>query len=335
VVQSSTALPPLVGVIIATRRGGPFLDEALSSLEAQTYPRIDAVVVDDGSARPDDVAAVTRRHPTVRLVRQPNAGSSVARNYGVSLTRGEFLAFLDDDDRWHPQRIARQVEALLANPGAVVSYCGMRVIDDVGAELLPADQRQVDDVHEILRRSTGILLPNVLIRRETFARVGGFHPSFRRAQDLDLVLKAAHEGDFVFVPETLVDYRRHIANSTRGHHELCRSIDRIVRLHRWAAQERGRQDLVRDHTVSLAANARFAVWTAARVTRGLVHERRYGAALREISWAVRFAPAAPLSAVRKRLPGRSALRRTGAARRRAAPPAPAPETTGTAADPSW
>ena len=159
------------------------------------------------------------------------------------------------------------------------------------------------DVHEVLRRVTGIILPNVMVRRETFLRIGGFHPSFRRAQDLDLVLKIALEGDFVFVPETLVDYRYHGGNNTRRHQELCRSIDRIVRLHLWNAREKGRTDLVPDYEASLEANARFAAWSAARASKRLVDEGSYGAAVREIGWALRFAPTAPISWAKKRIAG--------------------------------
>lgn len=298
---SSGATRPRVSVVIATSRGGPFLTEALASLAAQTYPDVEAVLVDDGSEHPEQIASVLRQFPAVHLVRQPGgAGPSVARNIGVKHTTGELIAFLDDDDRWHPDRLRQQVDAL-AGSDAVASYCGMRTIDAAGAELVAADQHQADDVHDVLRRRVGIILPNLMIRRDTFVRIGGFHPAFQLAEDLDLVMKAALEGRFVFVGETLVDYRHHGSNLTRNHRELCRSIDQILRLHRWAARERGRRDLARDYDVSLAANGRFAAWTVARVARRLVAEHRYGAALNEIAWGVRFAPAAPLSAIGRRL----------------------------------
>lgn len=292
---------PLVSVIVATDRGGPFLAEALASIATQTYPRIETLLVDDGSTDPSALREITDRFPDVQVLRQDNAGVSVARNFGVSRSRGSLLVFLDDDDRWHPERIARQVDALRTTLEAVLSYCGMRTIDATGNELVAADQHQVRNVHDVLRRSTGIILPNVMVRRETFLRVGGFHPSFRRAQDLDLVLKVALEGDFVFVDETLVDYRFHGGNNTRRHRELCRSIDRIVRLHLWNAQEKGRTDLVPDYRASLEANDRFAAWSAARESRRLVDDRSYLAAMREISWALRFAPGAPVSWLKQRM----------------------------------
>jgi glycosyltransferase involved in cell wall biosynthesis len=283
-----------VSVIVATNRGGPFLAEAIESALGQTYSRIEVVVVDDGSSDPASLTAITDRYPTVRVVHQANAGSSVARNNGVAQTSGDLLVFLDDDDRWSPERIARQVAALDAQPDAVASYCGMQTIDADGNLLVPADQWQVRDVHEILRRRTGIILPNVMVRRTAFQRIGGFHPSFRRAQDLDLVLKLAIEGPFVFVPETLVDYRHHPGNNTRQHHELCRSIDHVVRLHRWAAMEKGRTDLVADHDISLQANRRFAAWSSSRRARELLRRGHFLQAGSEAFWLARFAPTAPL-----------------------------------------
>ncbi|WP_165350372.1 glycosyltransferase family 2 protein [Xylanimonas protaetiae] len=293
---------PLVSVVVATDRGGPFLAEALHSAVGQTYGRIEIVVVDDGASDPETIAAIVAREPRVRLVRQRNTGVSVARNAGVALTSGDLLVFLDDDDRWHPDRIRRQVDALLSNPDAVLSYCGMRSIDAHGSELVAADQFQVADAHEVLQRRTGIILPNIMIRRSAFVRVGGFHPAFRRAQDLDLVLKAALEGDFVFVPDTLVDYRTHSGNNTSRHRELVRSIDHVIRLHRWNALEKGRLDIVADHDISLRANARFTAWSSARAARRLAKSGHVLAALGELLWSVRAAPTAPFEWVRHRLP---------------------------------
>lgn len=290
-----------MSVIIATNRGGPFLADALCSVESQTYPNVETVLVDDGTHTPEEVAATAAAFPSVRLIRQANAGASVARNAGVAHTTGQFIVFLDDDDRWHTERISSQVAALAADSSAVASYCGMRTIDESGDEILPGDQRQAQDIHAIFRREAGIILPNLMMRRDTFLRVGGFHPGFRQAEDLDLVLKVALEGSFSFVPRTLVDYRYHARNVTRSHRELARSIDAVLRLHRWAAQERGREDLMKDLDFSLAANGRFAMWTVSRFAREEVRQGRYGPAVRESLWALGFAPKAPLSWLARRI----------------------------------
>jgi len=292
---------PLVSVVVATDRGGPFLAEALASAVAQTYQPVEIVVVDDGATDPAALLAITDRFPGVRVIHQANAGSSVARNNGVRFTSGELLVFLDDDDRWEPGRIAAQVAALHAHPDAPVSYCAMRTIDADGAVIGEADQRQVRDVHEVLRKETGIILPNVMVRRSAFQRVGGFHPSFRRAQDLDLVLKLALEGDFVFVDRPLVDYRFHAGNNTRRYRELCRSIEHILRLHRWAASEKGREDLVPDYDAALRSNDRFAWWSASRSARARARRLDVVGAVGDLAWATQFAPTAPFRVVAGRV----------------------------------
>ena len=296
----------LVSVIIATNRtgGGAFFEQTLRSLAEQTYGRREVIVVDDGSSDPGGLRNVLDLFPGVQLIRQENAGCAVARNNGVQQSSGGLLVFLDDDDCWHPERLARQVSSLDENPDAVLSYCGMRAVNADGVEVNPADQVQVRDVHDVLRRRTGIMLGNVMIRRRSFAEIGGFQPSYRLAEDLDLVLKAALRGSFIYVDKTLVDYRSHDENGTRAHRELCRSIDRIVRVHRWAAKEAGHRDLVADHNVSLSANGRFAAVAAARRIKDCVDDHQYGQAVAELAWVAGFAPTAPLSWLQKRLRAR-------------------------------
>ncbi len=291
----------LVSVVVATDRGGPFLAEALASATAQTYERTEIVVVDDGAKDPAALLAITDRFPGVRVVHQANAGSSVARNNGVRFTSGDLLVFLDDDDRWDAERIATQVESLRSRPDAAVSYCAMRTIDADGVVIGEADQHAVRDLHEVLQKRTGIILPNVMVRRSAFLRVGGFHPSFRRAQDLDLVLKLALDGDFVFVDRPLVDYRYHAGNNTRRYRELCRSIEHILRLHRWAATEKGRDDLVADYDVALRSNDRFAWWSASRSARERARRADVLGAAGDLAWATRFAPTTPVRVLADRV----------------------------------
>jgi glycosyltransferase involved in cell wall biosynthesis len=292
-----TAAPPRVSVVVATNRGGPFLAEALASVAAQTLPAAELVVVDDGSPEPDALRAIVAGVPAARLVRRPASGVSAARNAGVGETTGDLVAFLDDDDRWHPERLRRHVEAMTARPDAVVSYCGMRTVDADGAPLVAADQRPAHDEADVVR-GPGVMLPNLVVRRATFDAVGGFDPAYRQGEDLDLVLRAAALGPFAFVDDVLVDYRHHPANTTRSHRDLAKSIRTILRGHRAEAVSAGRPDLVDAYDARLAANDRFAWWSAAREVRAAVTERRLAAAVGATWWAVRFAPLAPVARLR-------------------------------------
>ncbi|MEV7963520.1 glycosyltransferase family 2 protein [Oerskovia paurometabola] len=295
---------PLVSVVVATNRGGPFLAEALASVAAQTYPHVELVVVDDGSPDPAVIRGLVEEAGVGTVLRLDPSGVSTARNTGVRHTRGELLAFLDDDDRWHPDRLRLAVDALTARPDAVISYCAMRTVDPAGEQLVGADQRPARDARDVVRGRTGIMLPNLVIRRGAFDALGGFDPAYRQGEDLDLVLAAATLGPFVFVDEVLVDYRYHPGNTTRAYRDLAAGIRVILRERRSqarAAERGGPAGLDAAYRDRLRANDRFAAWSAARAARAEISARRFRAALGHVAWAARFAPLAPLDWVRERV----------------------------------
>ena len=296
-----TAASPTVSVILATNRASPFLAEALASVSHQSYQPIELIVVDDGSVDTKSLDDAVAGIPMVRVMRQDAAGVAIARNNGAATATGDLLVFLDDDDRWHRDRLERQVEAFAANPSAVVGYCGMQSIDRAGNVIAPADQIAVASVADIARRVTGIILPNMMIRRGAFETVRGFDGNLRLAEDLDLVLKLAQVGEFVFSPDVLVEYRSHPANATKSYRALCAAIDQVVRSHL------GDATVARDRTLgtalreSLRSNNRFAWWAAARNARAALGERHVGAAVSDVVWALRFAPLGPADATLRRL----------------------------------
>ncbi|NYE18728.1 glycosyltransferase family 2 protein [Microbacterium immunditiarum] len=300
------ARPPLVSVVVATNRAGEHLGEALDSVAAQTHPAVELIVVDDGSADPDAVAAIVSRASNARLLRQPPTGVSAARNRGAGEARGELLTFLDDDDRWHPERLARHAAVHVDDPDAVASYCGIQTIDATGERVLaPADQVAVASTADIARRRTGILLGNLVMRRDRFAEVGGFDEGLRLAEDYDLILRLAQLGRFAFVPGALVDYRSYGENSTIRHRELVASIDEIVRRHERAARESGDDELVAALRDSARKNDRFAWWSAGRAARRALGERHPLRAVSEVWWALRTAPLGLVDGVARRVRGSS------------------------------
>src|SRR5699024_10528676 len=122
---------------------------------------------DDGAADPGAVERAAGLVPDAQVVRQAPAGVARARNHGAARAAGQLLVFLDDDDRWHPDRLAQQVAAMEAAPAAVASYCRMQTIDATGQHVLaPADQAAVDSHADIAARRTGIIAPNLMVRRE-------------------------------------------------------------------------------------------------------------------------------------------------------------------------
>jgi glycosyltransferase involved in cell wall biosynthesis len=292
-----------VSVVVATNRRSPYLAEAVRSAAEQTRPPREIVVVDDGSADPAGIEADVSGIPGVTVLHRAAGGVSAARNAGAREASGDVLAFLDDDDRWHPRRLERQLGDWASAPDAVAAYCGEQTIDAEGRVLVAGGQRPAADRTVIARREAGVFMPNLLVRRDVFERLGGLDEGIRLAEDLDLVLRLADAGPFVFTPDTLVDYRAHPGNTTRRYRELGRAIDAVVRRHLSAAAARGDRELVAAHRDSLRANKRYAWWAAVRAARENRSRGAAGAAVGDLAWAARFAPLAVPDALVRRLRG--------------------------------
>ena len=183
-----TAPPPgEVSVIVPAFNGEGFLEDALRSAVGQTLPPLEVIVIDDGSSDGSAEIAEAFGEP-VRCVRQANAGVAAARNRGLSLARGEFIAFLDHDDLWPPDKLEIQAAALRSDPGVDIVTGRMRVLG--GA--VPGRAWSVEEGREA---PGGAHLPAALIRRSAFERIGSLDEGVGGASDdLDWVIRARDLG---------------------------------------------------------------------------------------------------------------------------------------------
>ena len=155
---------PIVSVIIPTYNHCHLILDTLNSVFTQTFTDYELLLVNDGS--PDDTQAAVKsivEERGIRYFEQPNAGMAPARNVGLSHARGEFIALLDDDDLWPPDKLEWQVEALRANPDAVMVYGGMRALDAADeVSLDPGPDAPTGSIRELLLRRNRIwsLWPN-------------------------------------------------------------------------------------------------------------------------------------------------------------------------------
>jgi glycosyltransferase involved in cell wall biosynthesis len=184
------------------------VETALRSAFAQTYRRLEVVVVDDASSPPLALPPDLARDPPVRLIRlMDSVGPGEARNIGAGSSRGELLAFLDDDDEWHAEKIARQVEALgRCGPRVAVCETGFDLFEDgrVVMRFLPDANR---DLGRVLAERPCLQPSTVLMRRSAFEALGGFDPSLKRIEDWDLWVRLADSFEATALPEVLVDRR--------------------------------------------------------------------------------------------------------------------------------
>jgi glycosyltransferase involved in cell wall biosynthesis len=214
--KEHSAQTPLVSVVIPCYNQAHFLGEAIESVLSQSYQRYEIVVVDDGST--DNTSEVASRYPPekVGLIRQENKGLSAARNAGLSHARGEYVVFLDSDDRLLADALEVGVRELEAHPEcAFVSGCWNNIATD-GSPLptlhSPHDER---DHYLALLHSCYIRMHAVMYRRSVFDSVGGFDTSLSASEDYDLYLRIARDYPVRHHGEVVAEYRRrHGANMT-------------------------------------------------------------------------------------------------------------------------
>ncbi len=202
----------MVSVIVPVYNGEATLARALESALAQEFSGdVEVIVVNDGST--DDTAKVLERfRGRITVVTQHNRGLSGARNAGVRVARGTYLAFLDADDLWLPKHLAESVAALEANDRAVVAYSEAVLMHADGTRLegsFIADEfAHAPSMADLLTRWWPILPSTVVMRRSIFDACEGFCTSFRRAyEDLDFWLRAREQGEFEYIAEPTVRYR--------------------------------------------------------------------------------------------------------------------------------
>ena len=204
-----SSIPSLVSVVIPCYNQARFLGEALNSTIKQTYGKIEIIVVDDGSE--DDVKQVIRAHPGIRYIRQARQGVSRARNVGFSHSHGNYLVFLDADDRLLPDAIEIGVEALSARADHAFTFGPFVAIGtSQGVRDLRRDRNY--DYQELLQRCFIGTPGAVLYHRWVFERVGGFDESNDSAADYDLYLRVAREFPIFCHHRAVVEYRRHDSN---------------------------------------------------------------------------------------------------------------------------
>jgi len=208
---------PFVSVVIPCYAQAHFLGEAIESALAQAHRAHEIIVIDDGS--PDNVREVVARYPGVRCVSQENRGLSQARNRGLAECSGNFLVFLDADDRLLPNALQAGANALSARPECAFVWGYRRLIDAQGNPL-PSDIKNYRGraTYESLLRENIIGPPVVVMfRRSALLELGGFSAEQRYSEDYELHLRMARRYDSWCHEQLIAEYRLHGANMSLNH----------------------------------------------------------------------------------------------------------------------
>lgn len=198
-------------VIVPTYNYGRYLSQSLDSILGQTHPPAQVIVIDDGSTdETPDVLAPYAAAGRIEYVRQSNMGIAAAQNRGLESAKHDYIAFLDSDDYWAPQKIERQMAAFRAQPEIDIMYA--LVEQFISPDAIEPERWRLDESN---RRLDGVSTVTALLRRSAAERIGPFDTTLRRAQYLDWHMRGASLGmRWHVVPEVLAYRRIHGRNTS-------------------------------------------------------------------------------------------------------------------------
>lgn len=235
-------MKPLVSIVIPVFNAERFLEKTISSVQRQTYENQETIIVNDGST--DSSVQIASKYarcdPRIKVITQTNGGVASARNCGLQNASGEYVAFLDADDLWHPTKIERQIEVLLASTnstGRGSIYALHRYID--GQDRVTASGRFWSSAGDVaahlvtLRTGSG---SGILTRRELALAVGGYDTTYRDmsasgAEDLDFELKLAARFPMFVVSEYLIGYRSYRGSMSSDDARMARALRAVINKH--------------------------------------------------------------------------------------------------------
>lgn len=228
-----------LSVVIPVYNGAAFIADTVRAALGQTFRDFEIVIVNDGS-RDSTLEQLRPFGDAVKVITIANGGVSNARNVGIRASSGEFIAFLDADDLWHPEKLQRQLEAMRCHPGIGFCCCNYAIDDPVSG--LPAahfdqfrhdrelvlDTRLADPLAVLIKYNFVGTCSNVMVRRDVLERVGLFDPRYRQTEDYDLWLRCAGDTDFLLMSDVLLDKTRHETNLTNNFVETLEYHDMVL-----------------------------------------------------------------------------------------------------------
>ncbi len=290
----------LASVVIPCYNHARFLREAVQSALDQTYPCVEIIVVNDGSA--DDPQRVVAEFPTVRYIVQENRGLAAARNAGLAHCRGDLVVFLDADDRLLPDAIEAGARVLASNPSLGFAAGYSRLISREGIPR-PTTNQPVsagqDAYAALLRRNTIRNPATVVFRRRFVEAVGGFASGVDACADYDLYLRISRDYPVVFHDTVVADYRSHGANMSNNSARMLREALAVLRRQRSHLSSRSHREAFKEgvRNIRIYYGDRLTMQIRAR----LRVRSEWGRALRDVAAMIRWHPAGALREVRKKI----------------------------------
>ena len=209
---------PLISVVVPTYKRPTFLERSIGSIAKQTHTHWEIIVVDDNDSRSEHRSEterfMTRYADDVRIryiKHEQNQGGAAARNTGIEVARGEYVAFLDDDDEWLASKLEKQLAVFLQYPECVAVYTGYKSVHEGGKPdqvALPKLRGAI--LEDLLYKNSVGTTSTVMCKRDALLEVNAFDAALPASQDYDLYIRLAQLGTFEYVDEVLVIFHRHM-----------------------------------------------------------------------------------------------------------------------------
>ena len=230
--QTKADARPRVAAVIPCYNSARHIGETLGSILSQTYQPIDVIVVNDGSTDDFD-GAIAPFRDRITVIEQPNSGQAAARNRALAAVEATYVAFLDADDRWHPEKIAKQVAWLEAHPECGLVHTVAALIDTQGRAvresplLPPPAHRASGDCLLALLSANAIVISSVMVRK-TLLDQESFGVGLCGVEDWDMWVRLAARTRFARIDEPLTDYRVHETNFSSDGRVMSRATVRLM-----------------------------------------------------------------------------------------------------------
>lgn len=200
----------LVSVIVPTYNREDFIGEAIDSVLAQTYPDWELIIVDDGSEdqSADIIHQYAEKDKRIHYFYQENQGQSVARNLGLRQSQGDFICFLDSDNRWLPEKLAQGIQTFEQVPDVHVVYGDIITIDEQGQEITRDNMTRYSGfIAPRLIKDNFVTMNTAMAKRVCFDNMGGMSGQRRVADDYDLWLRFSAKFQFLYIQQYMAEYR--------------------------------------------------------------------------------------------------------------------------------
>ena len=239
--SSITRGGPLVSVIIPAYNAAGYIKEAVESVLAQTYRDQEIIVIDDGSTDSTAACVSTAFGDSVVVIRQSNGGPSSARNCGIEAAKGKYIAFLDADDTWFPDKISEQVNLMERYPDVgMVFGNAVTLKDGIKAEKSHFEQEGLDEAYfgdpiyykEVFKKlfhKNIIMTQTVMVRASVLEKTGGFNADFRFGEDFLLWLDIARVTKIAYQAKAVAFRRRHYGNLTNDPEKPILNKPRVLK----------------------------------------------------------------------------------------------------------